>query len=39
MLGNDLGYLAPKDADALLLKTSELGRVLNGLIASTKSAA
>ena len=37
MLANDLGYLASKDADTLLLKTSELGRILNGLIASTKS--
>ena len=39
MLANDLGHLASKDADTLLLKTAELGRVLNGLIASTKSAA
>ena len=38
MLANDLGHLALNDADTLLLKTSELGRILNGLIASTKSA-
>lgn len=39
MLAKDLGHLASKDADALLLKTSELGRILNGLIASIKSTA
>jgi four helix bundle protein len=38
ILANDLGHLAPEDADTLLLKTSELGRILNGLIASTKAA-
>jgi four helix bundle protein len=38
MLANDLGHLASKEADTLLLKASELGRILNGLIASTKSA-
>ena len=36
MLANDLGHLASKDADTLLLKTSELGRILNGLINATK---
>ena len=35
MLANDLGHLTPHDADTLLLKTSELGRILNGLIAAT----
>ena len=39
MLANDLGHLAAKDADILLQRTSELGRILNGLIAATKSAA
>ena len=39
MLANDLGHLGSKETDALLVKTSELGRILNGLIASTKSAA
>jgi four helix bundle protein len=38
MLANDLGYLVSKEADTLLVKTSELGRILNGLIASIKSA-
>jgi four helix bundle protein len=38
MLANDLGYLASTEADTLLLKTSELGRILNGLLASTKAA-
>ena len=39
MLANDLGHLGSKDADTLLLKTSDQGRILNGLIASTKSVA
>ncbi len=39
MLANDLGYLALKETNALLPKTSELGRIVNGLIASTKTAA
>ena len=39
MLAADLGYLCSKDADTLLLKTAELGRILNGLIASTRSMA
>jgi len=38
MLANDLGYLCQKDLNALLLKASELGRILNGLIAATKAA-
>jgi four helix bundle protein len=39
MLAIDLGHLALKETNALLLKTSELGRIVNGLIASTKTAA
>ena len=39
LLANDLGHLASNDADPLLQKTSELGRILNGLITATKSAA
>jgi four helix bundle protein len=38
MLANDLGYLENKEANALLLQASELGRILNGLIAATKAA-
>ena len=38
MLANDLGHLAAKDAETLLVQTSELGRILNGLIAATKAA-
>ena len=36
MIANDLGYLASEEANFLLGKASELGRILNGLIASTK---
>ncbi|HLZ41682.1 MAG TPA: four helix bundle protein [Candidatus Sulfotelmatobacter sp.] len=39
MLAADLTYLPPKDAETLLLKSAELGRILNGLIASTRSMA
>jgi len=39
MLANDLNYLDPKQSTILLSKASELGRILNGLIAATKSAA
>jgi hypothetical protein len=39
MLANDLGHLALKETNAFRLKTSELGRIVNGLIASTKTAA
>lgn len=39
MLAADLTYLSSKDADTLLFKTAELGRILNGLIASTRSMA
>ena len=38
-LANDLGLLGTQDADRLLGSASEVGRILNGLIASTKSAA
>ncbi len=37
MLANDLGHLGQKETDFLLDKAAELGRILNGLIASTKS--
>ena len=39
MLATELRYISSADAKALLAKASELGRILNGLIASTKSAA
>jgi four helix bundle protein len=39
LLANDLGYLGADQTSALLGKASELGRILNGLIAATKSAA
>jgi len=39
ILAGDLGYLGAKEAGILLEKSSELGRILNGLIAATKSAA
>lgn len=39
MLASDLAYLPSKEADTLLFKTAEVGRILNGLIASTKSMA
>jgi hypothetical protein len=39
MLATGLGYISSVDAKALLVEASELGRILNGLIASTKSAA
>jgi four helix bundle protein len=38
LLASDLGYVPPTEADTLLVSTSELGRILNGLIVSTKSA-
>jgi four helix bundle protein len=38
-LAKDLGYLEAREADPLLDQASELGRILNGLIAATKSAA
>ncbi|HTW58428.1 MAG TPA: four helix bundle protein [Terriglobales bacterium] len=34
-----LAYLPPEAADSLLARAAELGRILNGLIGSTKSAA
>ena len=39
MLAADLTYLPPKDAETLLFKSAEVGRILNGLIASTRSMA
>ncbi len=39
ILAGDLGYLGAKEAGIILEKSSELGRILNGLIAATKSAA
>jgi len=39
MIAQNLGYLPTKQVKALLDRTTELGRVLNGLIASIKSAA
>jgi four helix bundle protein len=38
MLAGDLGYLTANQANVPLDKSSELGRILNGLIAATKSA-
>ena len=37
MIARDLGYLSAREADNLLGKAGELGRILNGLIASTKT--
>jgi four helix bundle protein len=39
MIAQNLVYLSPQQTKPLLDKTAELGRVLNGLIASIKSAA
>ena len=39
MIARSLGYLSAKDSEVLLLNAAELGRILNGLLASTKSAA
>jgi len=39
MLAKDLGYLEAGEAEILLHKSSELGKIVNGLIAATKSAA
>src|SRR5258708_27771330 len=38
-IAQNLGYLGPNQTQPLLDKTSELGKVLNGLIASIKAAA
>ncbi len=38
-IAQNLGYLGPNQTRPLLDKTSELGKVLNGLIASIKAAA
>jgi four helix bundle protein len=39
LIAKDLKYLAPANADGLLAAADELGRLLNGLIASIKSRA
>ena len=39
IIAENLGYLATAQSNALLEKAAEIGRVLNGLIASTRSAA
>jgi four helix bundle protein len=39
MIAQNLEYLSPNQTRPLLEKASELGRVLNGLIASVKSVA
>jgi four helix bundle protein len=39
IIAQSLGYLQENDSRALLAKAGELGRILNGLIASIKSAA
>jgi four helix bundle protein len=37
MIALDLAYLSTDEAERLLLKAAELGRILNGLMASTKA--
>jgi hypothetical protein len=37
MIAQDLAYLSAEETERLLLKAAELGRILNGLIASTKA--
>jgi four helix bundle protein len=37
MIAQDLAYLSSDQAERLLLKAAELGRILNGLIRSTNS--
>jgi four helix bundle protein len=39
IIAQNLEYLTPQQAQPLLAKASELGKILNGLIASIKSAA
>src|SRR5690348_4077397 len=39
MIAKSLGYFPSRQAEGLLAQAAELGRVLNGLIASTRSAA
>jgi four helix bundle protein len=39
LIAKDLGYLHPDRADVLLAAADELGRILNGLIASIKNRA
>ena len=38
-IARNLAYVTPEQADQLLAKAAEFGRILNGLIASTKSVA
>src|SRR5579872_6900721 len=38
MLANDLGHLSLKESEALLARAAQLGRILNGLIASVRTA-
>jgi four helix bundle protein len=38
-IARNLAYVPPEQADQLLAKAAELDRILNGLIASTKSVA
>ena len=38
-IARNLAYVPPEQADQLLAKAAEFGRILNGLIASTKSVA
>jgi four helix bundle protein len=38
-IAQNLGYLSAKQSETLLSEAAEVGRILNGLIASTKSAA
>jgi len=39
MLARDLSYLSADEGEALLARAAQLGRILNGLIASVKTAA
>jgi four helix bundle protein len=39
IIAKRVGYLPQEEADALLARAAELGRILNGLVASTRSAA
>ena len=38
MIAGNLGYVSIQQGEALLDKTAEVGRMLNGLIASTRAA-
>jgi len=39
MIAENLRYLTPEQSQPILNRAAELGRILNGLIASTKSVA